>query len=157
MAEIKELTLNDFIGWCKTQVDAEELSALMTSFGYTDYGIDTIVAAIEEDKHFEKAFGKLVRASLAEEKGYFEMNRASGEVTGSDWLAIALGTVGSIGTSISNILTGKSVAQNTAAEAAQAAAEAEKAKSGSTIFLWIILAVVVIAVGIILWLSSKKK
>ena len=150
--DTKDLTIYDFVDWCKQQVDGNELTSLMTSFGYPDSSTETIVEAIDDPK-FNKAFGSLVRSSLSKEKSYFEMARAAGEVTTNDWLAIAASTLGAFGTTIGSIL---GTPKTTTATTTTTTTAATTATAKSTM-LWIILAVVIIAVVVILWLSTSRK
>jgi hypothetical protein len=178
MAELKDLTVYDFVNWCKQQVDLSELSALMSSYDYTDDSVETIVDALDDPDFFD-AFGTLVRASILKEKGYFDSQRDSGQLSADDWMAIAeentfskatsttanpllatiLGIIGGVGTGLAGYFTGTTPTDTAAAEAAaaKAAADAAAAKSGQTTFLWIILAVVILAVIVILAISISKK
>jgi len=178
MAELKDLTVYDFVNWCKQQVDLSELSALMSSYDYTDDSVETIVDALDDPDFFD-AFGTLVRASILKEKGYFDSQRDSGQLSADDWMAIAeentfskatsttanpllatiLGIIGGVGTSVSQYLVGSNPEELAARQAAadKAAAEAAKAKSSSSTFLWIVLGVIIIAVIVILALSISKK
>ena len=170
MAEIKEITVVDFIDWCKQQVDLSDLSALMTDFGYADDSSETIVDALD-DAEFKAEFSYLLKQSLTENKSYFDQQRADGELTANDWIELAkansfvgvagstqapwwqtvLGVIGPIMTQIGN-----PVVPETAAQIAARLKAAEDAKKSST-FTWIIVAVVVIAVISILLLATRKK
>lgn len=156
---MKEVSFSHFIGWCITQVDAAKLSDLLQQYGYSRLDEDTIIEAIENSKDFEFDFGLLVRESLEKPKDIYEMSRASGTLTSNDWLAIAAGTLGTFGSTISGILTGnKATAEQTAAANAAAVAAQEKT-SNSNVFVWVIGVVILVAVTAIIWLSlsSRKK
>jgi len=155
MAEQKkeQLTLKDFIDWCRESVKLEALAALMSRYGYTRYDSDTIIEAINASPDFLTDFSALVRTSLAEDKSHAELARADGQLSASDWLTVAGTALSSVGTTITSVLTGKSTVTNTDAATASSLAS----KKASNTFLWIILVVIVLAVIGILWVSLSKK
>lgn len=154
---MKEVSFSHFIGWCITQIDAAKLSDLLQQYGYSRLDEDTIIEAIESNSAFQDDFGVLLRKSLNEPKDMYEMSRASGTLTSNDWLAIAAGTLGTFGSTISSILTGnKATAEQTAAANAAAIANQEKT-SNSNVFVWVIGVVILVAVIAIIWLSMSSK
>lgn len=152
MAKQKTPTLDDFIDWCISSVKLDSLASLMTKYGYNRYDTETVIEAINASPDFLNEFGELVRSSLAEDKSHAELARAEGKLSASDWLTVAGGGLTALGTTISSILTGKSI---TASETANSSSVASQKASNA--FLWIILIVVIIAIVAILWVSLSKK
>ena len=171
MANIKNISILDFVEWCKTQVDLSKLSKLMTSFGYTDDNIESVADALQ-NKAFRAEFKALLKSALNKPKTLAEQQRANGELTANDWLEMANSNGFSKATGntwwdvVSDLIKGVGDVLNpdkdtlTAAQIAEqkrlADIEAAKQKASNT-FMYIILAVVVLAVIVILFLSTRKK
>ena len=170
MANIKNISILDFVEWCKTQVDLSKLSKLMTSFGYTDDSIESVADALQ-NKAFRAEFKALLKSALNKPKTLAEQQRAAGELTIDNWKEIAnsngfnraagdwLKWLGELIGGAGEILTPKDGGLTAAQIAEQkrlADIEAAKQKASNT-FMYIILAVVVLAVIVILFLSTRKK
>jgi hypothetical protein len=168
MAEIKEITVVDFIDWCKQQVDLAELSALMTDFGYADDSSETIADALD-DAEFKAEFSYLLHKALETPKNYYDQQRANGELTAQDWAEIL--EAKSKGANLTNGFgwaDGWDLAKNaidgilhpvipeTPKQKADRLAKEAADKKAAT-FTWIIVAVVVIAVIAVLILATRKK
>lgn len=172
MANIKNISILDFVEWCKTQVDLSKLSKLMTSFGYTDDSIESVADALQ-NKAFRAEFKALLKSALNKPKTLAEQQRANGELTANDWLEMANSNgfskatgntwwdvVSDLIKGVGDVLNPDKEATLTAAQIAEqkrlADIEAAKQKASNT-FMYIILAVVVLAVIVILFLSTRKK
>lgn len=182
MAE--NITIFDFVAWLRDQIAPENISALMTEYGYTDDNNETIIMALREDDRFVQSMGELLGRSLKQNdvelnRSIGGMNMQSNSLSAKEWSKIAKSRKimdhadgeSSIDTDseskkvdwgkvINTVLTiGAGVANSIwgTGTNVQQSQEDKTTGSGSNTALYIIIGVVVVAVVAILWISLSGK
>ena len=171
MAE--NISIYDFLHWCVQIIDPAELSALMSNYGYPNDDVDNIIDGLQTDQSFVADFGTLLAKGLQANND--QMNRAIGgvhqsndELTAEDWAQIIAENEITRATGaqpfdwnslIGVILTSVGIAVRGGSTQPTTPPAPTPTTNGSTTALYIIIAVVVIAVFAILWLavSGSKK
>lgn len=170
-----KVSFTEFVAWCLQLIDPARLSDLMTEYGFTDDSIDNVVDAIALDENFRNDFSALLSVGMAEKEEDIgrtvggvniadssisaqkwleiatsaEVTRATGSSDGFDWNALLSNVLSTAGGVVSSIW-GK---QQPAPQQQQVNTQA----SGSSIALYIIIGVVVLAVFTILIVSISKR